>query len=86
MKFINIDSGDILENKEAARQDMLEHMTHEDYAFYIESRLSYEELLKWAFQHGFFEENEDLIYEVEEEFFNDCYEEYENEEEEEEDL
>lgn len=83
MKFININSGDIFETEEAARQDMLDHMIHADYASYIEPRLSYEELLRWAFQHNFFEENEDLIYEAEEEFFNDWYEEYADEEEEE---
>lgn len=84
MKYINNNSGDIFENEEAARQDMLDNMTHEDYASYLEQRFSYEDMLRWAFQHNFFEEHEDLIYEAEEEFFNDWYEEYEDEEEEEE--
>lgn len=83
MKFASDISNVIFEDEEAAREDAVANMTHEDYASYLEPRLSYEELLRWAFQHNFFEEHEDLIEEAEEEFFNDWYIECEDEEEEE---
>lgn len=81
MKFASDISNVIFEDEGAARQDAIENMTHEDYASYLEPRLSYAELLRWAFQHNFFEEHEDLVAEAEAEFFHDWYIEYEDEEE-----
>lgn len=83
MKFASDISNVIFEDEDAAREDAVSNMTHEDFASYLEPLLSYEELLRWAFEHNFFEEHEDLIEEVEEEFFNDWYIECEDEEEEE---
>lgn len=84
MKFASDISNVIFEDEEAAREDAVANMTLEDYASHLELRFSYEDLLEWAFQHNFFEGHEDLIEEVQEEFFNDWYVEYEDEEDEEE--
>lgn len=83
MKFINNISNTIFEDEEAARQHMLDNMTLESYVSYLEPQFSYKDLLKWALEHNFFEEHEDLINEAEEEYFNDWYKKYDDEDEEE---
>lgn len=72
--------GDTFDSEEEAYEDCLSRMTIEDYADEMIFHLSYDDLLQWAMkQEGFWEQFENTMKEIREEFFRNYYSEVEDE-------
>lgn len=83
-KYISYFGGEF-EDYEDAREDMYETIELDDYIEGLKEKISFDSLLRYCWAHGesFWEEFEDEIYAVEEDFFRTHYHEVKDEDEDE---
>ena len=78
--YKNINTGDIFENYDEAREDMYNTLTTRELAEKFFEIISCEELLSWGLKDSnFWEHWDNEIYDAEEKIFDETYVEIENE-------